>query len=151
MGICGQFLDAANDQQRDRVIEAMGWGNDFVNESDPSCKCLVGHAEGWFYNEHGAYEKLDQAIDSPDGKEWHRAKNRRYVLAFIQFPHLCRRFGKDRIVAACKARAARGNAPTVTEIRTEIYEELTPREFMAWREGKARRLVPDGGMNGRVQ
>ena len=27
-------------------------------------------------------------------------------------------------------------------------EELTPRSVMAWREGKARRLVPDGGMYG---
>ena len=52
------------------------------------------------------------------------------------FPVLCERFGKDRIVRLCKARAARGNR--LHEIRAEVYD--------GHREAG---LVPEGGMNGR--
>ena len=127
MGICGQFLDAANDQQRDRVIEAIGWSDDFVDFDDHSCRCLTGHAEDWFRDEAtGELGRLDGSIHPHFDGPWFRTRNRRGVVAFNQFPKLCTRFGKARIVAACKARAARGNAPTVTEIRKKVYRELVP-------------------------
>ena len=128
MGLVGRYIDALSDEQRDNVIVAAEFG--YGQRVDAYGRgCLVQVAE------QGASDVcLRFKFQYPQ----------RGVGG--QFDALCKRFGKARIVAACKARAARGNR--IHEMRAEIYEELTPREVMAWREGKARRLVPDGGMYG---
>ena len=122
MGLVARYIDAISDEQRDRVIEAkdISDGPFFFNDQPDGtyCGCLVGVAE----MEHARMEApIDRGMYTGS---W-------YPSDF--FPRLCRRFGKARIVAACKARAAKGNAPTVTEIRAKVYREL----------------VPVGGMNGR--
>ena len=135
MGLVARYIDALSDGQRDNVIEAKEFtdGNQFV---DCGIGCLVGVAE----------MNLDRSADRPIHMAMADIVRGRMSAPGYNFPRLCDRFGKDRVIAACKARAARGNS--IHEIRAEIYEELTPREVMAWREGKARRLVPDGGMYG---
>ena len=49
MGVCGQYIDAISDTQRDRIIEGKDFGDgwSWVSEDDPSCRCLVGHAENY--------------------------------------------------------------------------------------------------------
>ena len=146
MGIVAKYLDQLTDAQRDRVIEADDWTDAFVEPEDPSCRCLCGHAED--YAIHNGCTAARDRSESPDG-EWACMETNPYgsgLPIYNLVPHLFRRFGKAKIVRLFKVRAARGNR--IHEIRAEIYEELTPREVMAWREGKARRLVPDGGMYG---
>ena len=109
MGLLGRYLGALSDEQRDRIIEAnaMITGNYL---DDNGTGCLVGVAEG--ADEQPIAEGVgEKAFD---------------LVVEFSFDELCDRFGKDRIVAACKARAARGNAPTVTEIRAKVYRELVP-------------------------
>ncbi len=116
MGICGQFIDAGTPEQRDRIIEGMEWGDDFVNWENHSCKCLTGHAEAWTRDSSNDLHRADAPID-------HRATNLHGIVAFHQFPKLCRRFGKDRVVRLCKMRAAKGNA-VVIEVSTLIEEKV---------------------------
>ena len=47
MGIVANYLDHLTEAQRDRVIEAKEWTWDFVDADNPSCRCLVGHAEDY--------------------------------------------------------------------------------------------------------
>ena len=125
----GLYIDALSDEQRDRIVEAKGWTWDFTDQEDPSCRCLVGHAEDYRLRNGFSCEVATDPATSVHKDETNYAGTPIYNIV----PRLFRRFGKDRIVAACKARAAKGNAPTVTEIRAEVYREL----------------VPAGGMNGR--
>ena len=134
----GRYLDALSDEQRDRVIEAEEFANGmFLNAAGVGC--LVGVAEREYFDNHvlGLNAVCPPVALSLGGGG----------IVGARFDNLCRKFDKDTIVRLCKARAARGNR--LHEIRAEIYEELTPRSVMARREGKARRLVPEGGMNGR--
>ena len=78
------------------------------------------------------------------------------------FPRLCKRFGKARIVAACKARAARGNNISREAQRAEKDGRVQTQTGVAHadrvgcpsalgeiRSEVYRELVPVGGMNGR--
>ena len=121
MGIVGKYLDAISDEQRDRVIEAKDFYDGTEDFFWDGCGCLVGVAEMVFVG--GADPINDAVLRASDY----------YACPASRFPKLCRRFGKDRIVAACKKRAAKGNR--LHEIRSEVYREL----------------VPVGGMNGWVQ
>ena len=118
----GLYIDALSDEQRDRVIEAKGWTWDFTDQEDPSCRCLVGHAEDYRWRNGFSCEVATDPATSVHKDETNYGGTPIYNIV----PRLFRRFGKDRIVAACKARAARGNAPTVTEIRSKVYRELVP-------------------------
>ena len=133
MGVVGNYLDALSDKQRDRVIEAKDWTWAFLDSDDPSCRCLVGHAEDYAENA-GTPVARDRAL-LPDG-EWaclEKSKYGRNLPVYNQVPLLFERFGKDRIVALCKARAAKGNR--LHDIRSQVYKAL----------------VPGGGMNGRIE
>ena len=114
MGVVARYIDALSDEQRDRIIEAGrfcdGFGRYFDPQSTDLCGCLVGVAE------HEAF-----ATDSPLVEE---SEFRNGWYPSDRFPVLCARFGKDRIVRLCKARAAKGNQPT-------------PREVMDFRERAA--------------
>ena len=137
MGIVARYIDALSDVQRDRVIEAKEWTWDFVDAKDPSCRCLVGHAED--------YNDLSLPVDRTDNGLRY-AHNSRGDSVAMAVPYMFERFGKNRIIRACKARAAKGNR--LHEIREEIYRGLTVPEVLRWRE-KAAGLVPVGGMSGR--
>ena len=110
----GSYIDALSDEQRDRVIEAKSWSPPedgwFVDEYDHSCRCLVGHAADWrrIRCSVGSVQDAGDVVSDPRGAYW-------------RFPHLQARFGTDRVIAACKARAAKGN--NLAAIRSEIYEE----------------------------
>lgn len=137
MGIVGRYIDALSDEQRDRIIEAEdiydGHGGYFNVDG---CGCLVGVAE--MVDRHGA-----RPIDLEHGERnlLLRREDDDLETPSEMFPHLCERFGKSRIVAACKARAAKGNAPNIRAIRDGLYVE---RKDTVEREG----LVPPGGMSG---
>ena len=108
MGLEGRYIDALSDEQRDNVIVAEEFG--YGQRVDAYGRgCLVEVAE------QGASDVcLRFKFPYPQ------------LGVGAQFDALCKRFGKTRIVAACKKRAARGNAPTVTEIRAKVYRELVP-------------------------
>ncbi len=132
MGIVGMYIDALSDEQRDRIIEAKDFydgDEDYFDPEDSVCGCLVGVAE--MVNEDG---------DCPIDDEIFLRLNHRLINPWPsqQFPSLCDRFGKDRIVALCKARAAKGNR--LPQLRSKVYE--------GQREAG---LVPMGGMNGRPE
>ena len=103
MGIVGRYIDALSDKQRDRVIEAQGWCWQFSNLA--GCHCLVGHAEA--YVGHAA---TDSAHDEA-GELLRISYDQNGWLVYDKVPELFDRFGQDRIVRLCKARAAKGNAP----------------------------------------
>ena len=115
MGVVGRYIDALNDEQRDRVIEATSWSPPedglFVDEDDHSCRCLVGHAADWGRMQ-GSW---GGTVQGP------RDVINNGVEVSNRFPDLQYRFGTDRIIAACKARAAKGN--NLEDIRDEIYAE----------------------------
>ena len=117
----GLYIDRLSDEQRDRIIEAKEWTWQFVEVGNPSCRCLVGHAEDY------------EIFTCDDGYRGSRSRDpiRFTSDAFQRVPRLFNRFGQDRIVALCKARAAKGNR--LHELRAEVY----------------RALVPAGGINGR--
>ena len=114
----GLYLDALSDEQRDRIIEAKDLyaGLSFVvtYANGDKCGCLVGVAE----------MNYDMSAEAPINDSMYGGK------PCGRFPRLIERFGKTRIVAACKARAARGNAPTVTEIRAEVVAGRQRTAFM---------------------
>ena len=104
MGILGRYLDVLSDEQRDRVIEAKDWDLSFVSDDDPSCRCLVGHAEDFIIEDN-----IPLALDSAQNGHERRCMTSTGVFVFNQFPRLWHRFGKDRIIRLCKQRAAKGN------------------------------------------
>ena len=135
MGIVGRYIDALSDEQRDRVIEATTLYDGYSFYDYDGCGCLVGTAER-------VSKRSGVTGDPINALLYQRSGCRHYPSA--RFPKLCRRFGKDRIVAACKARAAKGNAPTVIrEIRDGLYQDHKDRVE------RDRLLVPVGGLSGR--
>ena len=118
----GLYIDARSDEQRDRGLEGNGWTWGFTDQEYPSVRGLVGHAEDYRLRNGFSCEVATDPATSVHKDETNYAGTPIYNIV----PRLFRRFGKDRIVAACKARAAKGNAPTVTEIRAKVYRELVP-------------------------
>ncbi len=102
MGIVGRYIDALSDEQRDNVIEADGFGYGQMWD-DEGRGCLVAVAE--------------VVVGAPIAMPIAQRFCNEGQLVGCTFDNLCYRFGKARIVAACKARAAIGNAPTVSEVR----------------------------------
>jgi len=115
----GRYLDAGEDRHRDRVIEGRDWGLDFVEE-DGCSKCLVGHAEDWRRGINKQEMYKTKALDIV-GISACWEQNLYGTVVFNQFPRLCHRFGKDRIVRLCKMRAAKGNTELVEEIRNGSF------------------------------
>ena len=137
MGIVGKYLDALSDEQRDRVIEAKSWTSCWVDDKDGDCRCLVGHAEdmGWVDEQQVQRDPVEGTRLVVTGL----LPRHLHPVAYVGFkvPRMFARFGKDRIVRACKARAAKGNR--VHEIREEIYKGMTVKSVM-----ELARLVPAG-------
>lgn len=109
MGIVGDYLDRLPDELRDRVIRAQGWRTNVFVDRGSGERCLIGHAEG------------DDA-----GREWIEGTNALHELPFFsrmgigfQFDKLCERFGKDRVVRAVKARAAKPNRVSLASVVSE--------------------------------
>lgn len=121
----GSYIDALSDEQRDRIIEAKDFNDrPMSGYFYDGCGCLVAVAE------------MEHEEDSCPINIAMVNNTRTHPFGTYpgnQFPALCERFGKDRIIALCKARAARGNR--LHEIRSQVY----------------RALVPVGGMNGRIE
>jgi len=100
----GRYIDDCTDTQRDRIIEAKDFGDgwEFRDPDNLACRCLVGHAEDW-------------------GKDYARdpKKDSGYmygVSIYLSFPKLMNRFGYNRVVRACKMRAAKRNSVSLLEI-----------------------------------
>lgn len=94
----GKWIGSLSDEQRDRIIEGQGWcARTLERDGD---RCLGGHAFDYVRRLGFRDRKYDP---SPA------------VKAAFRFDALCRRFDMDRIVRACKARAARSNVITLTE------------------------------------
>lgn len=112
MGLLGKYIDALSDEQRDRIIEA----KDFtLNCHNRGCYgCLVVTAEVENIEEGRRY--FDFPVAAMVG---HRDGTYESEVEY-RFPHLTTRFGKDRIVAACKSRAAKNNQSIHVEI--DIHE-----------------------------
>ena len=101
MGIVGKYIDGANDAQRDRIIEAKGWSEAFYDDEDPSCRCLVGHAENWGSG-------IRECVVDENGISLRYLETPKGTVVFNQFPALCQRFGMDRAVQLVKQRASKG-------------------------------------------
>ena len=103
----GKYIDSLSDEQRDRIIEAKDFGDgwQFIDRDNPACKCLVGHAEGYYLNEDGYQQQKDET----DGWE----------TVYMLFPELMQRFGADRIIRACKLRAAKTNRCDLSRLEVE--------------------------------
>ena len=95
----GKWIDGLTDVQRDRIIEGQGWCNVTFYDGDGAL-CLIGHA----------FAIRADCDYHPRLGRYMRAVNRHGVDAFVpdRFDELCVRFGRDRIVRACKLRAAAG-------------------------------------------
>jgi len=118
MGICGRNIDSGTDAQKDRVIEGQKWAEDFINSD--GCRCLIGHMEDWYKADDGDWGTRRDSLPAYVRYEIsHRNK-----VGYTQFPDLIARFDQDRIIRACKMRAAKGNAELVEKIRNGIYKEL---------------------------
>jgi len=119
MGICGRYIDAHEAMRKDRVIEAQGWITGGFYDSYGN-RCLVGHAEAWSGEQRLNGLRSDD-VCGPNGDLLRGEMNRRGYYVFEQFDRLCARFGKDRIVRACKMRAAKGNQELVEKIREGAF------------------------------
>jgi hypothetical protein len=102
--VIGLYIDSLTDEQRDRIIEAQKWSEWALHDLKTSERCLVGHAE-----------------------QESRYKDTTIPWVPYRFTELCIRFGKDRAVALCKARAAKNNrvAPTHPGLRKRPARSLT--------------------------
>lgn len=112
----GRYLDALDAEARDRVIEAQVWGTGSISQP-----CLVRHSEGGY----GGVERCFRITDRARRFEW-RAGELRSDFQFrdldnvgYRFDRLCRRFGMDRVVRACKLRAAKSNRISIPASSTE--------------------------------
>ena len=134
----GLYLDALSDEQRDRVIECedFGFGQNWDGQGRG---CLVAVAELGEREHTKVYLKFYVQGEASVG---------------VQFDDLIARFGKARVVAACKARAARGNNITREAQQAEKDGRLQSLTGAAHADRvgcpSARRLIPEGGKVGRV-
>jgi len=112
MGRIGRFIDNLNDEKRDRIIEATNWvepnSGMWVDLEEPTCKCLVGHADNWTRDENDLQERGEVGIT----EDWS-------IVGAHYFPALCKRLGTEKAVTLCKARAAKNNCIDLTK-PTEI-------------------------------
>ena len=150
----GLYLDALSDEQRDNVIEAEEFSNgQFFNGH--GIPCLVGAAEREYFEVHGLSSNMP-----PVALSMGRCRGGMGMA----FDLLCARFGKDRIVAACKARAAKGNNISREAQRAEKDGRVQTQTGVAHadrvgcpsalgeiRSEVYRELVPVGGMSGWVR
>ena len=116
MGKIARYLRALSDEQRDNVIQAEEFGNGQYFDWR-GVGCLVGVAELEFDNTDDYHmPPVAMSLGFSGGSVGE------------QFDILCTRFGKDRIVAACKNRAAKGNR--LHEIREEVVADRQRTAFM---------------------
>lgn len=89
----GKWIDRLDAEQKDRIITGQGWCVHSIQLYED--RCLVGHAIGGL----PAWRNLGGDIGA------------RLPLATVgrRFDGLCDRFGMDRIVRACKLRAAKSH------------------------------------------
>lgn len=115
----GLYIDALSDEQRDRIIEAKNWTPDFVDPEDPTCRCLVGHAEDWAHWGVSRDPALSMSRDT---------HNHHGHPIYNVVPLLFNRFGKDRIVRLCKERAAKANRIHIGEqAKAKVYAGILQR------------------------
>ena len=152
MGVVARYIEKLSDEQRDNIIEAEAFNNAQYFDAH-GVGCLVGVAEREYFAHHGF-----DAVCPPVA----------FSLTVFgggvggHFDTLCRKFGKARIVAACKNRAARGNNISREAQRAEKDGRVQTQTGVAHadrvgcpsalgeiRSEVYRELVPVGGMNGR--
>lgn len=92
MGLLGRWIDSLTDEERDRIVEAQGWGF------------------GWFGGCYGDRRCLVEQVDP--GVSYRPITESEWAVV-TRFDVLCDRFGLDRIVRAVKLRA--GHVPDVCE------------------------------------
>ncbi len=95
MGALGRWIDELTPEQKDKIIEAQGWGASLVPESDWPCNaCLIDHVFEGHSRDYGAY-KIPH----------HYLGVLRERSVSTQYEHLFKRFGERRVVRALKMRA----------------------------------------------
>ncbi|HEV2734878.1 MAG TPA: hypothetical protein VGV85_08555 [Longimicrobiaceae bacterium] len=103
----GKYIDGLPDRAKDRIIMGERWVTG-MGRGWRGGRCLIGHAEDW--NENGMQDAEVYFV--------RRHKENPCDLGTCigwRFDRLVQRFGKDRVVRACKLRAARGNAPALPD------------------------------------
>lgn len=100
MGMLGRFIDGLTPQQKDRVIEAQTfWWLYKANRegltADQGCGCLIDTA----------LARRNAFVEYGEERVHYGASHRRFLS--IEFDRLIRRFGPERIIRACKMRAAK--------------------------------------------
>lgn len=92
MGKVGRWIDGLSHDEKDRVVRATAWGtvDDLTTLKEPA-RCIVSHAQG---------------LVSEDGRPLSHIEGEDYGRTGCRFDRLCDRFGLERIVRACKQRAA---------------------------------------------
>lgn len=102
----GQWIDGLTDEQKDRIVRATEWRpHKLGSPGEP--RCLTGHAFD--------ITITDVARGHPDAGE--------SLAIGVSFDDLVHRFGIDRIVRACKLRAA---ATTASEVERAEGAVVTP-------------------------
>lgn len=111
MGIIGRYIDGLPDFKKDRIIEAQNWCTNALRQLDGS-RCLVGNVENVMdLHDHEAYTGLPR-------RPVYASCSQRTLASInpaVGFDLLCSKYGKQRAVALCKARAAK---PPISKLLT---------------------------------
>jgi hypothetical protein len=99
----GKWIDGLTDEQRDRIIEGHEWTAGSMSGYGAS-RCLVGHA--FDYRRNGGFQDVVAA----------QASGQHGIGVAFRFDALVARFGLNRIVRACKMRAARRNVVVLPDM-----------------------------------
>lgn len=116
MGKMGRWIDGLTDEQKDRIVRGQRWRDQLVIDADGR-KCLVGHAAGYQVKKRAngngtAAFRVGCEVYLPDT-----------TPTGSRFDRLCGRFGLERIVRACKQRAAKGNDKINVEVDLRELEK----------------------------
>lgn len=103
MGLMARFIDRLSAEQKDNIIQAQGWGwagrERLINEETYSAMagklCLMDNAcgaVGSWMEEDPITVQITNSLRKPEA---------------LAFDNACHRFGMQRVVRACKMRAAK--------------------------------------------
>lgn len=114
MGKVANYIDGLSEVEKDRIVRAQKWRPGSYLHSDGT-RCLVGHAAD--AKPHPKYLVLSTKANGL--KAINAEVEHENMMVELRFDYLVRRFGLQRIVRACKLRAARGNKERIDELMRE--------------------------------
>ncbi len=116
MGLMAKYIDAVSDEARDRIIMGQGWTDGLIDDHRGN-RCLIGHAT----------EGCPVLYRVPVGREWHRVLHEDHPENVLidfdnwvgdRFDKAVVRFGMERVVRACKARAGKVRSTVTVQSHT---------------------------------